>query len=528
MQHKNAADRPSLFWADQVAAEVVEKWQAKEYVTEMGLGASGIPHVGSAGDGVRSYVVSLAIRELGKKSRFIAYSDDRDGLRKVPSGFPASLEREIGKPVSLIPDPFGCHASFALHISSLLMDAFDRIGVRFELHRGHEEYERGGLDKEIIEILTRAKEAGEIIKRTTGSEKYLDRLPFLPICATCGRVYTTRAHTFLPKEKKVLYSCDQEFVGKSGGREIRITGCGAQGEAGIRDGKLAWKVEFAARWHALNVHYEAYGKDILDSVRCNDAVSQELLGRAPPVHSFYELFTERGGEKISKSKGNVFTPQKWLSYASPESLRLLFLKRLGTTRIVDVEAIPAYMDEVDSLADVAFGKTRIGNDKELAHRKRLFAYVHFLSPPAKPGLTVPYGKLVNIVRATAGNQLLLRDVLAQAGLAADRTQQEELERRIGYATQWAAIDKTPPATMALSTREKRALSRLAHVLRTEHSPEELQNAVFTIAKDEGMQPREFFTLLYRILLGVDRGPKAGHLIAALGQDAAREAIMKRL
>jgi len=519
----------SLFWADQIAEEIVKKWEhTKLFITEMGVGASGIPHVGSAGDGVRSYVVNLAIKCLGKKSKFIAFSDDRDGLRKVPMGFPSSLEKEIGKPVSQIPDPFKCHKSFSLHMSSLLIDSFQKIGVEFEIRRGDEEYSKGTLDKETVKILTNSKKVGEIVKRTTGSKKFLDQLPYLPICKKCGRIYTTRAHTFLPKEKKIIYKCDQEFTGKSGGKEIPIKGCGYEGEAGIREGKLAWKVEFSARWSALDVNYEAYGKDILDSVRCNDAICREVLGREPPIHSFYEMFVERGGEKLSKSKGNVFTPQTWLEYASPESLRLLFLKRLGTTRVVDVDSIPSYMDEVDTLEKLYFGGASEKNDREVSHKRRLYEYVHFLNPPKSPGLSIGYHKLTNIARnlPEKGRKSILKKIVLESGIVSKPD--KELDQKIEFASKW--IEQIPKQEMkiSLTKKDKESLSKLVKVLEKSPSGDDIQTAIFTITKEAGLKPSDFFGAIYQILLGSDRGPKAGHLIHAMGTKTVISIIKKKL
>lgn len=519
----------SPFWVDTIASKVIKQWDVSRYRTEMGMGASGIPHVGSAGDAVRSYVVTLGIEDQGKNSELLAFSDDRDGLRKVPSGFPPQLERELGKPVSMINDPFGCHKSFALHISSLLEEAFTQLGIRYTLHRGNDAYTKGMLDKQIFVLLKNATRAGEIIKRTTGSEKFLTQLPFLPICEVCGRVYTTRAHAFLEKEKKVQYTCDLDFLGKARGRDVPIKGCGHQGEVGIRQGKLAWKVEFAARWDALDVHYEAYGKDILDSVRCNDAICTEILKRQPPVHSFYELFTERGGSKISKSKGNVFTPQKWMELATPQSLRLLFLKRLGTSRVVDAEAIPALMDEVDSLESVYHGDENIANKKEKAHKKRLFEYLHFLNVPKQQSTHISYTTIVNLARAlpVKDKERIIFEILG-ANQQIEPGKEDQAKQRIHYATVWAGNEKAAPVKLALDRAEKKALAQLHSALAEEQSADDIQAAIFAIAKERGIQMKNFFRILYKILLGTDRGPRAGMLIHLMGQDQARKLIKRHV
>src|SRR3989338_1582857 len=431
------------FWADQVAKQVVDREKQLNRVsvfrTEMGLGASGIPHVGSAGDGIRSYVVNLALKELGVKSEFIAFSDDTDGLRKVPAGFPEAMEKDIGKPVSTIDDPFGCHDTLANHITALLTEAFEKLGVNFKLIQAHNAYPQGLLDDQIIIAMENAKRCGEIIRESLGQEKYITQLPYLAICEKCGRVYTTRAYRYDPEKKQIFYKCDQNFSGKNSntGKILEIKGCGHDGVCGIRDGKLSWKVEFAARWAALKINYEAYGKDILDSVRCNDRISSEIFCWEPPVHSFYELFTERSGKKISKSAGNVFTPARWIKYASPTSLRLLFLKRLATSRVVDPDAIPAYMDEVDDLSKIYFGKAKVENPRDLEHQRRLFEFINFLQEP-KESIGIPYNMLANLMRI-AKNENVVKEILRRTGhLPAELSKEDagELENRIDYVTNW--------------------------------------------------------------------------------------------
>lgn len=525
-----------VFWADQTAKEIiiVEKKldrDTKIFRTEMGLGASGIPHVGSCGDGIRSYVVNLALKEHGVKSEFIAFSDDMDGLRKVPAGFPDTLEKDIGKSVSFINDPFGCHESYGAHVSSLLIDAFKKLGVKYTLKQAHLEYKAGTLDNEIIDILSNWKKAGEIIQKITGQDKYLHQLPYLPICEKCGCIYTTRAYKF--DGEFIHYKCDQSFIGKNSNndKEIEVKGCGHEGACGIRDGKLAWKVEFAARWHALKINYEAYGKDILDSVRCNDAVCEEILNWKPPVHSFYELFTERSGRKISKSAGNVFTPEHWMRYASPLSLRLLFLKRMATTRVVDPDAIPSYMDEVDELVDVYYGRKKIDNEKELAHKKRLFEYVHFLKPK-KPTVSIQYTMLANLLRI-AKHKEILKNILQRTGhLPRNMTKDinEEIDERLNYVENWLADTvEDEKLDYNINEKQKKALHVLANELETKAFDEKkLGEHLYEIAADNNLSPQEFFEAAYLTLLGSSRGPRLAQFIAAMGQKKIAKLLKERL
>ncbi|RLI23535.1 lysine--tRNA ligase, partial [Candidatus Bathyarchaeota archaeon] len=218
-------------WYDKMAVQIIERekrlGRSLDLLrTESGIGASGLPHIGSLADAARSHAVAQAIAEQGYKSELIAFSDDMDGLRKVPRGLPESLSKYIGFPVSTIPDPWGCHASFGGHMSSLLLDALDKCGIKYKFKSGFEVYKRGELKEEIETILKNFKRAGEIIKEEIGQEKYVEVLPYFAICERCGRIYTTRAYDFSIKEGRIFYRCEGAEIG---GRKLE--GCGYEGEA---------------------------------------------------------------------------------------------------------------------------------------------------------------------------------------------------------------------------------------------------------------------------------------------------------
>src|SRR3989304_10484199 len=275
-------------WYDKMAVEIVERERKLGRSlglirTEMGLGASGFPHIGSLGDAARSYAVTLALKDTGFNSELVAFCDDKDGLRKVPAGLPKSLENYLGFPVSSIPDPFDCHESYGRHMSSLLLEALDTCGIEYVYMSAEEAYAKGLLLEETRTILLNAKKVGEIVKQEVGQERYTEVLPFFPVCEKCGRIYTTKAVEFNPKTDKVLYACEGLEIGGK-----RIEGCGHKGDASIiGGGKLSWKGEFAARWKALDIRFEAYGKDIADSVRINDRICREGLCFEPPSHARY-------------------------------------------------------------------------------------------------------------------------------------------------------------------------------------------------------------------------------------------------
>ncbi len=516
-------------WLDKIAAELVERekklGRSLDLIrTESGLGASGIPHVGSMADAVRAYGVTLALKELGYNSESIAFTDDMDGLRKVPAGMPRWLEDELLKPVSAIPDPYGCHKSFSEHASGMLKEALEKAGVECRYMSGREAYASGILSEQIHQILLNSRRIGERIEELTGQTKFKKILPYFAVCKECGRIYTTQAYEYDPDRRIVKYRCVGVEVG---GRYFK--GCGYEGEADIRrdDGKLAWKTEFAARWAALDIRFEAYGKDIADSVKVNDWVSKEVLGFEPPMHIRYEMFLDASGRKISKSRGNVFTPQLWYRYGSPQSLLLLLFKRATGTRILTFETIPKLMDELDYLEDVYFGKIRIGNKLEEAKLKGLYLYSHLLKPPEKPSTHIPYSLIVELAIAAPEDKRLEFVVsrLRRYGYQIDRRAEEKIRLAINYAKDFGAVERE---RVELSESERKALSELIERIREAADANEIQSSIFEVARRNGLSPKNFFKKLYQIFLGRDRGPRLGPYIWDLGKDRALEILQKSL
>jgi lysyl-tRNA synthetase class 1 len=520
-------------WYDLMAKKVIDREHKlgrdmSRVRTEMGLGASGFPHIGSLGDASRSYAVTLALQNMGFNSELVAYCDDKDGLRKVPAGLSKDLEKYLGFSVSSIPDPFGCHESFGKHMSNLLLEALDKCGIEYKYYSAKEVYDKGLLLNEIRTILANAKKVGEIVKEEVGQERYTEVLPFFPICENCGRIYTTKAHQFEPKTDKVLYKCE--------GLEIRgklIEGCGHEGEADITkgEGKLTWKGEFAARWKALDIRFEAFGKDIADSVRINDRICHEVLCFEPPSHAKYEMFLDKGGKKISKSAGNVFTPQVWFNYGSPQSLLLLMLKRFVGTRTLDVSDIPAYMNEMDNLEDVYFGKKQV-NEKEAARLKGLYLYCWVMKPPAKPSIHVPYNLMVFLAKMAPkddAEKFIAEKLHSYGYLQKGQPFDDALRQRLEFASNWLQdfeeIKETP---VTLIEEERKALTELVSVLATTEDPDMIQNGIFNAAKNNGLQPRDFFKILYTILMGAPQGPRLGPYVIAMGKRNVINALQRIL
>jgi lysyl-tRNA synthetase class 1 len=483
------------------------------------------------GDAVRAYGIALALKNLGIDAQLIAYSDDMDGLRKVPNGLPDWLEQYIAKPVSSIPDPFGeCHPSYGSHMSSLLLDGLDQLGVRYQFQSGSDAYKKGMLINQIDTILKNSSVLGKKIAEIVGQEKYVDILPYFPVCQSCGRLYVAKAERYYSSEKRVAYSCTGSKIGKK-----EIKGCGYSGEADIRrgEGKLAWKVEFAARWQAFDIRFEAYGKDIMDSVRVNDWVSDQILRFSHPLHVKYEMFLDKGGKKISKSSGNVLTPQMWLRYGTPQSLLLLLFKRITGTRHVGLDDVPSLMDEYDQYEDVYFGKVKESNNAKRIKMNGIYQYINHLVTPLAAPLHVPYRVLVQQASLFSDindiDKILAR--LSKYYNVDDKT--ETITTKISLALNWAHDHKdlVEVFDISLTSEEKVMVNEFIQELTSfkgqetvPDAPKLLQSKIYDIARSHGVQPKDFFVLLYKMLLNTDKGPRIGNYLLDMGLEKAAQTM----
>ena len=513
---------------DKVARDVVVREKAlgrnlKLLRVESGLGASGLPHIGSVGDAIRSFGIKLALETAGYKSELIAYSDDFDGLRKVPAGFPGWLKDYIAHPVSRIPDPFDCHASYAEHVGFLLRDSLDKLGIEYNFQSGTEAYKSGLLDRQIRQILSHSKSIGKKINELVGQSKYEQNLPYTPVCDQCNRIYTTQSLSFNPKKDTVHYRCKGTELG-----DKFLKGCGYEGDTKITggNGKLMWKVEFAARWAALDIRFEAYGKELTDSVKINDWVAEHALRCAPPFHARYEHFQDKSGRKISKSVGNIVTPSEWLEYASPESLRLLMYKRIVGARSVSLEDIPFYMEDFDDLEEQYFSKARDPNQMKDAKLRGLYEYTMLLKVPKTNGIHVPY-KLLSQLALVAPNGLeedyVVKRLVAYGMVKATSP---ELMRRIAWASKWAGREVRPSGRQVEATPKVRiAVREFAEGIKGVSDPDAIQNSAFEALKRNGLKPKDFFPVIYSILLGSDRGPRLGPYVVDSGSATVRKALL---
>ena len=519
-------------WIDKLAFELIEREKQLGRNTDMirvesGLGASGIPHIGSLGDAVRAYGVKLALENLGYKSELIAYSDDLDGLRKIPEGLDVK-EENIGKRVSAIDDPL-CdkHDSYGEHMSSLLLDGLNKLGIEYEHKTASQTYKDGLLTEQIHQILVNSEKIGDKIEELTGQQKFQTTIPYFPICQSCNRLYTTESFEYIKDEKKVRYRCKDSEIGSH-----IIKGCGHEGESNIAKdiGKLAWKVEFAARWQAFDIRFEAYGKDIMDSVKVNDWVSDDILEFPHPHHVKYEMFLDKGGKKISKSLGNVVTSQRWLTYGTPESILLLLYKRITGARELGFEDIPALMDEYNELENIYFGKTKVDNEAKLVKSKGLYEYVNLLNPPKNSSAHVNYRLLIELCKIFKDDrkERIISKLIDYGTIKEEKDDIRELIRLAGNYSDDFEETKTPTAEIVIEDSSKAALKQLVKLLEENTEIEDLQNSIYNIAKENQVQPKDFFRIIYQIIIAGPRGPKLGPFIEDIGKKNVADAISRHI
>jgi len=521
-------------WIDKLAFELIEREKQLGrdidgiIRVESGLGASGIPHIGSLGDAVRAYGVKLALENLGYKSELIAYSDELEGLRIIPEGLDVK-EENIGRRVSAIEDPYGkCHDSYGSHMSSMLLEGLDKLGIKYVHKTAHDTYKNGILKEQIHKILVNSKKIGDEIEKLTGQTKFKNVLPYFPVCQNCDKLYTTESFEYIEEEKKIRYRCKDSEIGSN-----IIKGCGHEGESDITKdlGKLAWKVEFAARWQAFDIRFEAYGKDIMDSVKVNDWVSDQILEFPHPHHVKYEMFLDKGGKKISKSLGNVVTSQRWLTYGTPKSILLLLYKRITGAREVGFEDIPALMDEYNELESIYFGKIKVDNEAKLVKSKGLYEYVNLLRPSDHPSTHVSYRLLIELCKIFKDNRIeYVTSKLINYGTIKDEGKDsvEELIKLAGNYSDDFEETKIPATKIMVDDSSKVALIQLADLLQKDETPEDLQNSIYSIAKENQVQPKDFFKILYQIILSKDRGPKIGPFIEDIGKKNVADAIYRHI
>jgi lysyl-tRNA synthetase class 1 len=486
-------------------------------IFETGYGPSGLPHLGTFQEVARTLMVRHALTEMVDwPTRLIAFSDDMDGMRKVPPGVPHQdmMHAHLDQPLSKVPDPFGCgHDSYADHNNNLLRQFLDRFGFDYEFLASSDCYGSGRFDEALRNVLRNYDAIQGVMLPTLREERRATYSPVLPISQVTGKVLQVPIEVVDADAGTVRYV--EPETGESVEQSILSGGA-----------KLQWKVDWAMRWVALGVDYEMAGKDLIDSVIQSSKIAR-ILGARPPEGFNYEMFLDENGEKISKSKGNGLTIEEWLTYGPQESLAFYIYREPKRAKQLSFGIIPRAIDEYQQFLaaypDQPWDK-RLGNPVHHVHAGKI--------PPARMPLT--FGLLLNLVGValTDDKELLWSFVKRYAPDTSPETH-PELDALIGYAAAYfrdfvkdSLVRRAPDQKEAEALRDLDA--HLAH-LPPETSAEDLQNIVFEVGKTHGFENlRDWFKALYETLLGTSQGPRMGSFIALYGIENSRRLIAEAL
>ena len=508
-------------WPFEEAKKIVarlKKTPKDEVIFETGYGPSGLPHIGTFGEVARTTMVRHAFRVLTDdkiKTRLIAFSDDMDGLRKVPDNVPNKelLEKHLGKPLTKVPDPFGTHPSFGEHNNARLRAFLDHFGFDYEFMSSTDCYTSGRFDEALLKLLERFDKVMAIMLPSLREERAATYSPFLPIDLRTGVVLQVPVIAHDAKRGTITYEepeTQERFtVPVTGGR------C-----------KLQWKPDWAMRWVALGVDYEMAGKDLIDSVKLSGEICRALGGQ-PPEGFNYELFLDEKGQKISKSKGNGLTIEEWLRYASPESLSLFMYREPKAAKRMYFDVIPRNVDDYHQFLDGyqrQDGKQRLSNP---------VWHIHEGKPP-KPDMPVSFQMLLTLVSSSnAENAETLWGFIGRYKPGVTPQTHPKLNDLVGYAIHYFRDFVLPEKKFREpSDSERAALLDLRDALSqlpADATAEAIQDVVYEIGRREPFLDHkkkakdgkpgvalDWFNLLYQVLLGQEKGPRFGSFVAVYG------------
>ena len=490
--------------ARKVLKRIDGKIPEKGYVLfQTGYGPSGLPHIGTFAEVLRTTMVRRAFEVLSDiPTKLFAYSDDMDGMRKVPDNIPdrERLAQFIGKPLTSVPDPFGTHESFAAHNNARLRAFLDDYGFEYTFLSATKQYKSGRFDAALLKVLECYDAVQSVMLPSLGEERRQTYSPFLPICEETGSVLQVPVIQTDSVTGTIVYR-------REDGKHIETPVTGGRC-------KLQWKPDWAMRWYALSVEYEMSGKDLIDSVRLSSRITRALGGR-PPEGFTYELFLDENGEKISKSRGNGLTMEEWLTYAPRDTLAYFMFGKPNTAKRLYFDVIPKTVDEY--LSSV----TRFDNEDESARLQNAVWHVHKGAPP-RESIPLSFSVLLNLANAcNTEDKSVLWGFIARYATEATPENNRILDDLAGYAIRYYQdFVKPNKRYRSPSTRESAALQALASALGSvpdDASAADIQNKVYEIGKRFEFEPlRDWFKALYEILFGRKQGPRLGSFIALYG------------
>ncbi|AHC73900.1 lysyl-tRNA synthetase [Candidatus Endolissoclinum faulkneri L5] len=497
-------------WPCVEARKIIKRYNTeppkKGYVLlSTGYGPSGLPHIGTYGEFARTNMVRQAFEMMSDiPTKLIAFADDMDGMRKVPTNIPNQqmVAQHLNKPLTKVPDPFGTHESFGDHNNSRLREFLDRFEFNYDFYSATECYTSGMFNDALLQILRKYDEIMNIVLPTLGHERRATYSPFLPICSRTGHVLQVPIVDRDVSSGTISYH--DPFTHK------RITIPITNGNC-----KLQWKCDWAMRWFALGVDYEMFGKDLIESVKLSSQIVK-ILGYPAPAGFNYELFLDANGQKISKSKGNGLSVEQWIKYGPPESLALFMYKQPQRAKRIHFHVIPKTIDEY-----LIF----LSKFSEESTEKRIenpVWHIHNGTPPNPESSGLSFSLLINLANACrADNKKIIWSYVNRYSPRATPEANPLLDRMLTYVIRYYQDFVRPYNKYRTPNKlERAALEDLKIVLKTlnsDASADYLQVKIYEIGKRHKFDNlREWFKALYEILLGQSDGPRLGSFILLYG------------
>ena len=484
-------------------------------ILQTGYGPSGLPHIGTFGEVARTSMVVNALNQLTDiPKEIITFSDDMDGLRKVPDNVPNKdlLNKNLHKPLTNIPDPFKKYNSFGEHNNEMLKKFLNQFNFKYTFKSSTDLYKSGTFNDSLKKILKKYNEIMNIIIPTLGKERQKTYSPFLPICPETGIVLEIPIIEIDEKKSKIIFD----------NKGVKI-------EKSILDGncKLQWKVDWAMRWYALDVDFEMYGKDLIESAILSTKIIK-LLGKSNPSGFAYELFLDERGEKISKSKGNGITIDDWLKYSSPESLSLFMYQNPKRAKKLYKEIVPKAVDEYLDLIE------KSTKQSELQILLNPVWHVHNGVIP-KEKMIMTFSMLLNLVETSNANSKdLLWKFVKKYKQNIEEKEYPIFDKLIEYAIKYFNdVIKINKKYKKPNEQEKLALNELIKILdqcNDEMSPEDIQTKIYTAGKENGYKDnlRDWFRLIYEVVFGEENGPRMGFFISFFGVKETKQLIEEKI
>ncbi|MDA9150000.1 lysine--tRNA ligase [Candidatus Pelagibacter sp.] len=484
-------------------------------ILQTGYGPSGLPHIGTFGEVARTSMMVNALKQLtDTPTEIITFSDDMDGLRKVPENVPNQelLNKNLHKPLTQVPDPFKKFSSFGEHNNEMLKDFLNKFNFEYKFQSSSVLYKGGFFNPTLQIILENYQGIMDIILPTLGKERQKTYSPFLPICPDTGKVLEIPVLEILKEKSKIIFD--------NNGKKLEVS---------ILDGncKLQWKVDWAMRWYALDIDFEMYGKDLIESAILSSRIVK-LIGKTNPSGFAYELFLDEKGEKISKSKGNGITIDQWLEYASPESLSLYMYQNPKRAKKLYKEIVPKTVDEYLDFVEKA------KNQNELQLLMNPVWHVHNGLIP-KEDTIMSFSMLLNLVEASnADSKELLWKFVKKYKKDISEKDHIIFDNLIGYAIKYFNdVIKLQKKYKKPDSNEKIALEALVKNLDDCNDamlPEDIQTLIYSTGKENGYSEnlRDWFKLIYEVVFGDENGPRMGFFISFFGVNETKKLITEKI